>query len=69
MLKPIDAATAVPDDGPLNVRMDRKLAEWLGALQPIYGINLEHPVMLVTPTDGMPPGLFWPIDLDAYRKK
>ena len=48
--------------------MDRRLAKWLGALPPIYGLNLDQPVLLVEPTDGLKPGLYWPIDLDAYRE-
>ena len=32
-------------------------------------IELDHLAMLVTPTDGLESGLYWPIDLDAYRRE
>jgi len=49
--------------------IERRLAKWLGALPPIYGMSVEEPVMLVTPDDQQAPGLYWPIDLDAYREE
>jgi len=49
--------------------MSRRLAKWLGAVPPYYGWSCKEPVMLVEPTDDLKPGLYWPIDLDAYRKE
>ena len=54
---------------PDTVRMDRDLAKWLGALPPYCGLSCPDPVMLVEPKDDLQPGLFWPIDLDAYREE
>lgn len=69
MKKTTDVEVAAAPEPPETIRIERRLAKWLGALAPIYGWTSEHPVMLVTPTDGLEPGLFWPIDLDAYRKE
>lgn len=59
---------ALLPERPLAIRMSRQLARRIGALAPVFGLNLEQPVLLVEPTDGMAPGMFWPIQDGAYER-
>lgn len=69
MKKRLDVEVEAWPEPPEQIVMNRRLAMWLGALPPTYGLTVEEPVLLVSPRDGLAPGLFWPIDLDAYRKE
>ena len=69
MKKRLDVEVAACPTPPEITIIERWLAKWLGAKPPIYGMNVKEPVFLVEPTDGLSPGFYWPIDLDAYRKE
>lgn len=65
---PITVVKPERPSAPLSVRMDRRLAQMLGALPPGYffGTCVGDPVILVIPEDEHPPGLVWPLQGGAY---